>query len=104
MLALTKRGDELEFDFTGTDPNVGMINCTRAGAVGGSMVAILPLLCYDIPWALGGLHRAIDFVTPVGTIINAEFPHGVSMGSIAGTWSATNAANVCIARDALQRA
>jgi N-methylhydantoinase B len=98
LLALTKQADHLTFDFTGTDPNVGMINSTRAGAVGGSMVAILPLLCFDIPWALGGLHRAIDFVTPVGTIINAEFPHGVSMGSIAGTWSATNAANVCIAK------
>jgi N-methylhydantoinase B len=97
-LAMTKRGDELEFDFTGSDPNAGMINCTRAGAVGGSTVAILPLLCYDFPWALGGLHRALKFVTPVGTIINAEFPHGVSMGSIAGTWSATNAANNCIAR------
>ena len=98
ILTLTKRADRLTLDFTGTDPNVGMINSTRAGAVGGSMVGILPQLCYDIPWALGGLHRAIDFVTPVGTIINAEFPHGVSMGSIAGTWSATNAANVCIAK------
>jgi N-methylhydantoinase B len=98
VLALTKKGDRLIFDFEGTDPNVGMINSTRAGAVGGSMVAILPQLCYDIPWALGGLHRAIDYNTPLGTIINAEFPHGVSMGSIAGTWSATNASNVCIAK------
>ena len=95
---MTKRGDGLEFDFTGSDLNAGMINCTRAGAVGGSTVAILPLLCYDIPWALGGIHRALKFVTPVGTVINAEFPRGVSMGSIAGTWSATNAANNCIAR------
>lgn len=98
VLALTKRGDRLTFDFTGTDPNVGMINSTRAGAVGGSMVALLPQLCFDIPWALGGLHRAIDYVTPVGTIVNAEFPHGVSMGSISGTWSVTNASNVCIAK------
>lgn len=98
VLALTKRGDKLTFDFTGTDPNVGMINSTRAGAVGGSMVAILPQLCYDIPWALGGLHRAIEYVTPIGTIVNAEFPHGVSMGSISGTWSVTNASNICIAK------
>jgi N-methylhydantoinase B len=98
VLSLTKEGDRLVLDFTGTDPNIGMINSTRAGAVGGSMVAILPLLCYDIPWALGGLHRQIEFVTPSGSIINADFPHGVSMGSIAGTWSATNAANVCIAK------
>ena len=98
ILSLTKTGDRLLFDFTGTDPNVGMINCTRAGAVGGSMVAVLPQLCYDIPWALGGLHRQMEFVTPAGSIINADFPHGVSMGSIAGTWSATNASNVCIAK------
>jgi N-methylhydantoinase B len=98
ILALTKEGDRLTFDFTGTDPNVGMINSTRAGAVGGSMVALLPQLCFDIPWALGGLHRAIEYVTPVGTIVNAEFPHGVSMGSISGTWSVTNASNVCIAK------
>ncbi len=98
VLAMTKRDDELEFDFSESDPNAGMINCTRAGAVGGSTVAIMPQLCYDIPWALGGLHRALKFITPVGTVINAEFPHGVSMGSIAGTWSATNAANNCIAR------
>jgi len=98
VLCMTKKGDELEFDFSGSDPNAGMINCTRAGAVGGSTVAILPQLCFDFPWALGGLHRAFKFITPVGTVINAEFPHGVSMGSIAGTWSATNAANNCIAR------
>lgn len=98
ILSLTKKGDRLSFDFNGTDPNVGMINSTRAGAVGGSMVAILPQLCYDIPWALGGLHRAIDYDTPIGTIVNAEFPHGVSMGSISGTWSVTNASNICIAK------
>lgn len=98
MLTLTKREDTLTFDFTGTDANVGMINSTRAGAVGGSVVPLLPLLCYDIPWALGGIHRALEFITPIGTIINAEFPHGVSMGSISGTWSATNAANICIAK------
>ncbi len=97
LLTMTKKGDELEFDFTGSDRNAGMINCTRAGAVGGSTVAILPQLCYDIPWALGGLHRALNFITPSGTVMNAEFPHGVSMGSIAGTWAATNAANICIA-------
>ncbi len=97
FLTMRKTADRLQFDFTGSDPNAGMINCTRAGAVGGSVVAILPQLCYDIPWALGGLHRALDFVTPLGTVMNAEFPHGVSMGSISGTWAATNSANICVA-------
>lgn len=97
LLTMRKTADRLQFDFSGSDPNVGMINCTRAGAVGGSIVAILPQLCYDIPWAVGGLHRALEFVTPAGTVMNAEFPHGVSMGSISGTWAATNSANICIA-------
>ena len=36
VLKLTKDGDQLMFDFTGTDPQVdGLINCTFAGLRGG---------------------------------------------------------------------
>ena len=36
LLTLTKRGDTLHFDFTGTDPQAdGLINCTHAGVRGG---------------------------------------------------------------------
>ena len=45
LLTMRKTADRLQFDFSGSDPNAGMINCTRAGAVGGSIVAILPQLC-----------------------------------------------------------
>ena len=31
----TKAGDHLTFDFTGTDPQAGVINCTYAGMRGG---------------------------------------------------------------------
>ena len=42
VLKLTKRGDRLTFDFTGTDPQVdGLINCTYAGLRGGIMPVLL---------------------------------------------------------------
>ncbi|MFC7655508.1 hydantoinase B/oxoprolinase family protein [Pseudonocardia benzenivorans] len=49
----TKTGDHLEFDFTGTDPQAGVINCTYAGMRGGVMLALLPILANDIPWSAG---------------------------------------------------
>ena len=56
----TKTGDHLTFDFTGTDPQAGVINCTYAGMRGGVMLALLPILAGDIPWSAGGLMRCFD--------------------------------------------
>jgi N-methylhydantoinase B len=97
-LTMTKQDDELRFDFTGSDKQVGMINSTYAGLRGGTMAAILPMLCYDIPWSLGGIYRAITFISELGTINNADFPAACSMGSIAGTWQTENCANMTIAK------
>jgi N-methylhydantoinase B len=58
VLNLTKRGDRLTFDFTGTDPQVdGLINCTLTGLRGGILPVVLTMLCGDIPWAPGGRYR-----------------------------------------------
>ena len=76
----TKTGDHLTFDFTGTDPQAGVINCTYAGMRGGVMLALLPILAGDIPWSAGGLMRCFDLVTEEGTINNATFPAAVSRG------------------------
>ena len=37
-VTMTKTGDHLTFDFTGTDPQAGVINCTYAGMRGGVML------------------------------------------------------------------
>ncbi|GEK69942.1 class II aldolase/adducin family protein [Paracoccus denitrificans] len=58
-LTMTKKGGHLTFDFTGTDPQAGVINCTHAGSRGGVMVALLPILAGDIPWAAGGILRLL---------------------------------------------
>ena len=85
-VAMTKRADHLTFDFTGTDPQTGLINCTYAGMRGGVMLALLPILASDIPWSAGGLMRCFDLVSEEGTINNATYPAAVSRGPIGPAW------------------
>jgi len=98
VCTLTKRGTDLAFDFTGTGPQSGMINCTFTGMYGGVMSAVLPVLCGDIPWAAGGLRRCMSFVTEEGTLNNATFPSGVGKGSVASAWATTNAVTECLSK------
>ncbi len=98
VCTLTKRGTDLEFDFTGTGPQSGMINCTFTGLYGGVMSAVLPVLCGDIPWAAGGLRRCLTFKTEEGTLNNATFPSGVGKGSVASAWATTNAVTECLSK------
>jgi N-methylhydantoinase B len=50
-LEMTKTGDHLHFDFTGTDRQAGIINSASAGARAGVFAALLPVLVGEIPWA-----------------------------------------------------
>ena len=97
-LTLTKTGERLIFDFTGSDPQVdGLINCTYAGLRGGIMPVILTMLCGDIPWALGGIYRCVEIVSEPGTINNCTFPAGIGKASVASAWATTNVATECLA-------
>lgn len=97
-VAIEKRGNELHFDFTGTDAQAGVINCTYGGLKGGSLSVVLSTLCSDIPWAVGGISRAVSFTTEAGTLNNATFPAGVSAGAIAGTCHTINVVTTCLAK------
>ncbi|ODU05741.1 MAG: hydantoinase [Pseudonocardia sp. SCN 72-86] len=94
----TKSGDHLTFDFTGTDPQAGVINCTYAGMRGGVMLALLPILAGDIPWSAGGLMRCFDLVTEEGTINNATFPAAVGRGPIGPAWLTGSLVAECLAQ------
>lgn len=94
----TKTGDHLTFDFTGTDPQAGVINCTYAGMRGGVMLALLPILAGDIPWSAGGLMRCFDLVTEEGTLNNATFPAAVGRGPIGPAWLTGNLIAECLAQ------
>jgi N-methylhydantoinase B len=97
-LEMTKTGDEIHFDFTGSAAQAGIINSGAAGTRAGVFAAILPTLVGDIPWAPGGLQRCIRITSPRGTILNAEYPAAVSMGSITGTWLAHNCAHAAVCK------
>ena len=86
-LKMTKVDDHLTFDFTGTDEQNGVINCTYAGLRGGAMLAIMPMLADDIPWSAGGLMRCFDLIAEEGTLVNATYPAAVSRAPIGPAWA-----------------
>jgi len=90
-LALTKRGDRLIFDFTGTEKQVpGSVNCTYSGLIGGILQVLFPLLCFDLPWSHGAVMDCIDIISEEGTINNALFPAGTSMATVNACQSTGN--------------
>ncbi|OUC78075.1 hydantoinase B/oxoprolinase family protein [Gordonia lacunae] len=97
-VAMSKDSDRLSFDFTGTDPQTGVINCTYAGMRGGVMLALLPILAGDIPWSAGGLMRCFDLIAEEGTINNASFPAAVSRGPIGPAWLTGNLVAECLSQ------
>ena len=97
-LTLTKTGDQLSFDFTGTDPQVGMINCPYSGMRAGVMFALLPILAGDIPWSAGGLMRCFDLLSEEGTINNATFPAAIGLAPISSAWTTSNLVAECLGR------
>jgi N-methylhydantoinase B len=97
-VALTKTGSDLHFDFTGTSPQAGMINCPYSGLHGGLIAGIILNLCADIPWATGGLWRCISVTSQPGTLNNADFPSAVGKASVASGFSTINAVEQCLSQ------
>jgi N-methylhydantoinase A/oxoprolinase/acetone carboxylase beta subunit/N-methylhydantoinase B/oxoprolinase/acetone carboxylase alpha subunit len=98
-LAVTKKGGKITFDFTGTSPQApGMINGTMAALRGGIMAAFLPMLCFDVPWATGGLENVIEVIAEPGTLNNAEHPAGVTGGSTFGEAVTENMVTSCLGK------
>jgi N-methylhydantoinase B len=96
VVSMTKRDDHLIFDFRGTDPQAGMINCTYAGMRGGIVAPLLAILAGDIPWYPGGIHRCYEIVSDEGTLTNCVFPAAISKASVASCWATANAVTECL--------
>lgn len=97
-LELTKEGDTLRFDYSASsEQSRGFINCTEAGLRGGVMAAVLPLLCYDIPWNSGAL-RTVAIEAPEGLIVNARRPAPCSAATLAGSWLVEKTACEAVSR------
>jgi N-methylhydantoinase B len=96
-LALEKRDDRLIFNVSGDAPS-GVINTTYAGMRGGLTVPVLPMLCHDMPWALGGIYRALEFNAEEDVMVNAAYPAGTGMAAVAGTWHTVDLSTQCVAK------
>ncbi|MGH2851100.1 MAG: hydantoinase B/oxoprolinase family protein, partial [Solirubrobacteraceae bacterium] len=99
VVSVTKHDDQITFDFTqSADQAPAVINCTRPACVGATIAAMLPYLCFDMPWSPAGLQRAIEVVTREGTVVHAAWPAGVSKATTTGSFMATIATSVCLAK------
>lgn len=82
VCTLTKRGDGLTIDFTGSDPQAnGFANCAAGGLRAATLSAVSIMLGYDMAWN-DGIARAVDIKAPPGTVVTAEFPTPVSFATI----------------------
>lgn len=100
-VAVTKRDDELIFDFEGTSPQApGFINCTYSGLVGGVFTAVLPILGSGLRWN-EGLLRPLTINAPAGSVCNATWPAPVSSATIGSIWVVTNVSVAALSRLAI---
>jgi N-methylhydantoinase B len=97
-MAVTKRGEELHFDFTGSSSQTeGFVNCCIGGAWAGVFGVVAPWLASDIPWN-AGLLKAVTITAPDGSICNAQLPVPVSKGGTGTMWSIRNSAQLCLSK------
>jgi N-methylhydantoinase B len=76
---VTKKGDRLTIDFSGTDPQTqGPINLTSSTTHAVSLLAVLTACDPTIP-TNAGLREVVDFVLPEGLVINPVFPATVNL-------------------------
>ena len=98
ILTMTKQGDTLTFDFTGSSPQSKYgINCTQWASLGGLFAPLFPLLCYDITWN-DGVIRPITMIAPEGTVVNCTRPAPVSVATVGAIQSVNNAACATIGK------
>lgn len=83
---LRKQGDQIVFDYTGSDPQApGFVNATRTGLLAGVYAGILPVIAYDLPWN-EGLLRPLEVLSTEGSIVSCKFPAPCSQGPLGAMW------------------
>lgn len=83
-LRLTKSGETLHFDFTGSDPQATLgINLPYHATFGACFDVLLTTLGYDLPKNQGA-SRVLEVVAPAGTVVNVTHPGPVSMNTTSG--------------------
>ena len=94
----TKTGDHLTFDFTGTDPQAGVINCTYAGHARRRDARAAAHPGGRHPLVGGRADALLRPVTEEGTLNNATFPAAVSRGPIGPAWLTGSLVAECLSQ------
>jgi len=88
VAAMRKHGDELTFDFTGTDKQApATINATLEALQAIARGNMCTLLCWGLPWCPSAIGRAIHIETEPGTLVDAQWPAGVSKSTTTTLWA-----------------
>ncbi len=88
---LTKSGDELTLDFSGSSKQApGFINATRFGLMGSITGSVMPTLAFDMQWNEGAL-APVKVIAPDGLICTATFPAPVGSATVETIWVVGNA-------------
>lgn len=97
VCSMTKKGEDLFLDFTGTSPQTtDCANSTLAGTMAQIAVVLTDFLFWDVPWSDGRL-RPVKVTVPEGTILNCRFPAACGEAPAVGV-QAKIAVSDCIAR------
>jgi N-methylhydantoinase B/oxoprolinase/acetone carboxylase alpha subunit len=81
-VTVTIAGDEITFDFTGTDPQArGNVNAVEAVTVSAVAYALRTVVDPTIP-ANGGSLRPVRVIAPPGTLVAAQPPAAVGAGNV----------------------
>ncbi|MBI2179446.1 MAG: hydantoinase B/oxoprolinase family protein [Deltaproteobacteria bacterium] len=95
--AMSKEGDDLLLDFTGTSAEMtDSTNSTLAGTIAQIAVVMTDFLFWDVPWSDGRL-RPVKVHVPEGSILNCTFPAACGGAPAVGV-QAKIAVSDCIAR------
>lgn len=98
MCTMTKAGDRLTFDFTGTSPQVkGSYNSTAHATTAFLVTALFGLLFWDLPWN-DGASASVEFIFPEASIVSCKPPVGVGNSPTTCSAMASVVAYACIAR------
>ncbi len=98
-LALTKQGDSMVLDFTGTArQSPAIINCTYAGLLAGALSAFFGFLCPDIPWCPAGILKSFKVISEPGTVNNAQYPAGVSKATTSAYQATVTVVCSCVSK------
>lgn len=98
VCTMTKKGDALTFDFSGTSPNArGLINSTYSGLQAAVLSSVYINLCWDIPWNRG-VRDCIELVTEQGTVNNCAYPAPCAMATISAVIVTIDASWRCLSQ------